>query len=142
MLAFHAFTNWDLLAVAFAAAGMLAWSRRAPVVAGILFGLGAATKAYPLLIVLAIGLLAYRAGRMRAWTRCAAWAVGVPVALYAIVWPFAGSYVDDAGHRHNNLWRFVELNQQRPADWDSVGYVLQYLGRTDVSAGAVDARSR
>ena len=67
LLAFHAFTNWDLLAVAFAAGGMLAWSKRAPAVAGILFGFGAATKAYPLLILVAIGLLAYRAGPLGAW---------------------------------------------------------------------------
>ncbi len=53
---------------------------------------------------------------------------------YAAVWPFAGSYVDDAGHRHNNLWRFVELNSSRTADWDSLAYVAQYLGRTESAA--------
>jgi uncharacterized membrane protein len=134
LLAFHAFTNWDLLAVAFAAGGLLAWSRRAPAVAGILIGLGAATKAYPLLLLVALGLLAYRAGRLAAWRRCTLWAVGTLVALYAVVWPFAGSYVDDAGHRHNNLWRFVELNNIRTADWDSLAYVTQYVGRTESSA--------
>jgi uncharacterized membrane protein len=131
LLAFHAFTNWDLLAVAFAAAGLLAWSRRAPAIAGILFGLGAATKAYPLLLLVALGLLAYRAGRLAAWRRCAIWAVATLVVIYAVVWPFAGSYVDDVGHRHNNLYRFVELNSTRTADWDSLAYVAQYLGRTE-----------
>jgi uncharacterized membrane protein len=135
LLAFHAFTNWDLLAVAFAAGGLLAWSKRAPAIAGILLGLGAATKAYPLLLLIALGLLAYRAGRLAAWRRCALWAVGVLVALYAVIWPFAGSYVDDAGHRHNNLWRFVELNSGRTADWDSLAYVAQYLGRTQGAGG-------
>ena len=58
--------------------------------------------------------------------------------LYAVIWPFAGSYVDDAGHRHNNLWRFVELNSGRTADWDSLAYVAQYLGRTqDAGDGRV-----
>ncbi len=140
LLAFHAFTNWDLLAVAFTAGALLAWSRRAPAIAGVLLGLGAATKAYPLLLLVALGLLAYRAGRMRAWARCAAWAVGVLVGIYAISWPFAGSYVADDGTHHNNLWRFVELNRTRGADWDSVGYVLQYLGRT-VTSGRVIAVS-
>ncbi len=134
LLAFHAFTNWDLLAVAFAAGGLLAWSKRAPAVAGILLGLGAATKAYPLLILVALGLLAYRAGRLGAWRRCTLWAVGTLVVTYAAVWPFAGSYVDDAGHRHNNLWRFFELNSSRTADWDSLAYVAQYLGRTETTA--------
>jgi uncharacterized membrane protein len=130
LLAFHAFTNWDLLAVAFTAGGLLAWSKRSPAVAGLLLGLGAATKAYPLLILVALGLLAIRAGRLAAWRRCLVWTVGVLVATYAVVWPFAGSYLGDDGHRHNNLWRFVELNQTRGADWDSAGYVLQYLGRS------------
>ena len=49
---------------------------------------------------------------------------------YAVVWPFAGSYVGDNGQRHNNLWKFVDLNQTRGADWDSLAYVVQYLGRT------------
>ena len=130
LLAFHAFTNWDLLAVAFTAGGLLAWSKKAPAVAGLLLGFGAATKAYPLLMLVALGLLAYRAGQMRVWARCAAWAVGALVATYAVVWPFAGSYVGDDGTRHNNLWKFVDLNQTRPADWDSLAYVVQYLGRT------------
>ena len=135
LLAFHAFTNWDLLAVAFAAGGLLAWSKTAPAIAGILIGFGAATKAYPLLMLVALGLLAYRAGRLRAWRRCAALGRGnARACTYAVVWPFAGSYVDDAGHRHNNLWRFVELNSGRTADWDSLAYVAQYLGRTE-SAG-------
>jgi hypothetical protein len=35
---------------------------------------------------------------------------------------------------HNNLYRFFELNRTRTADWDSLGYVVQYLGRTFSSA--------
>ena len=42
----HAFTNWDLIASALAGDGLLAWARR-PVLAGVLFGLGAAAKLYP-----------------------------------------------------------------------------------------------
>jgi uncharacterized membrane protein len=134
LLAFHAFTNWDLLAVAFAAGAMLAWAKKAPAVAGLLIGFGAATKAYPLLLLVALFFLAYRAGRLRVWAKCAAWAVGALVATYAVVWPFAGSYVDAGGKSHNNLWRFVELNQTRPADWDSLPFVIQYLG-SNFSAG-------
>jgi hypothetical protein len=87
-----------------------------------------------LLLLVALGLLAYRAGRLGAWRRCTLWAVGTLVVTYAAVWPFAGSYVDDTGHRHNNLWRFVELNSTRTADWDSLPYVAQYLGRTESTA--------
>jgi uncharacterized membrane protein len=139
LLAFHAFTNWDLLAVAFTAGGMLAWSKKAPAIAGLLLGFGAATKAYPLLILIALGLLAYRAGRMRVWVWCAAWAVGALAATYAVVWPFAGSYLGDDGKSHNTLWKFIELNQKRGADWDSLPYVIEYLGRTVTTLNIVVA---
>ncbi|MGH3578874.1 MAG: glycosyltransferase 87 family protein, partial [Mycobacterium sp.] len=44
---FQMFTNFDALATAFAAGGLLAWARRRPVLAGVLIGLGVAAKLYP-----------------------------------------------------------------------------------------------
>ena len=44
LVAVHAFTNFDPLATAFAATGLLAWSRKRPVLAGVLLGLGGAAK--------------------------------------------------------------------------------------------------
>ncbi|NEK84929.1 DUF2029 domain-containing protein [Blastococcus saxobsidens] len=89
LLLFHAFTNWDLLAVTLAAFAMLAWARSRPVLAGVLFGLGIAAKFYPLLLLGALFLLCLRAGRLRSWCATAgaaavAWtAVNLPVALAA-----------------------------------------------------------
>ena len=65
LLFVHAFTNWDLLAVALATLGMWAWARRRPVLAGVLLGLGVAAKLYPVLILGALFLLCLRAGRLR-----------------------------------------------------------------------------
>ncbi len=61
----HAFTNFDALATAFAATGLLAWARRKPVLAGILLGLGGAAKLYPLLLLGPIVVLCLRADPMR-----------------------------------------------------------------------------
>ena len=47
----HAFTNFDTLATALATAGMLAWARKKPVLAGVLLGLGGAAKLYPLFLL-------------------------------------------------------------------------------------------
>ena len=47
LLFVHAFTNWDLFAVALATLGMWAWARSRPVLAGVLLGLGVAAKLYP-----------------------------------------------------------------------------------------------
>src|SRR3954471_16666616 len=40
--------NWDFLAIGLAVFGLYAWARRWPVVAGLLLGLGAAAKLWPL----------------------------------------------------------------------------------------------
>ncbi|WP_234790855.1 glycosyltransferase family 87 protein [Mycolicibacterium wolinskyi] len=62
---FQIFTNFDALATAAAAAAMLAWARRKPVLAGALIGLGVAAKLYPLLLLAPLVMLAVRAGRLR-----------------------------------------------------------------------------
>ncbi|WP_239003681.1 glycosyltransferase family 87 protein [Nocardia panacis] len=60
----HIFTNFDALATALAATGLLAWARRRPVLAGVLLGLGGAAKLYPLLLLGPIVVLCLRADPM------------------------------------------------------------------------------
>ncbi|MBH0778613.1 DUF2029 domain-containing protein [Nocardia sp. NEAU-351] len=64
----HAFTNFDAIATAFAATGLLAWARRRPVLAGVLLGLGGAAKLYPLLLLGPIIVLCLRADSLRGVT--------------------------------------------------------------------------
>ncbi|HET7311204.1 MAG TPA: glycosyltransferase 87 family protein [Mycobacteriales bacterium] len=137
----HAFTNWDLAAVAFAMAGLWAWSRRSPVVAGALLGLGIATKLYPLLLLLALLLLCFRSRRLREWLSCAATAVVTTVLCYlpAIVLSAHTSprlrstvfqFPTQSGCPTHYLagWRwFWTVNTTRPADWDSLWFQLQHL---------------
>ncbi|MGY1640381.1 glycosyltransferase family 87 protein [Geodermatophilus sp. SYSU D00703] len=110
LLFVHAFTNWDLLAVALASLGLWAWARRRPVLAGALLGLGVAAKLYPLVLLGALFLLCLRAGRLRTWLGTAAAAVAawllvdVPVAVLA----------------PENWSRFFRLNSERPADPDTL----------------------
>ncbi|MGY1848103.1 glycosyltransferase family 87 protein [Blastococcus sp. SYSU DS1021] len=110
LLVVHAFTNWDLFAVALATLGMWAWARRRPVLAGVLLGLGAAAKLYPAFLLAVLFLLCLRSGRLRVWLRTAvaavlAWAVvNVPIAVLA----------------PENWSRFFRLNSARPADPDSL----------------------
>lgn len=61
----HAFTNFDAIATAFAATGLLAWARRRPVLAGVLLGLGGAAKLYPLLLLGPLVILCLRADSLR-----------------------------------------------------------------------------
>ncbi len=118
LLLVQAFTNWDLFAVALGGAGLVAWSRRHPVLAGVLLGLGAAAKLYPLFFLGPLLVLCLRAGRLREWTvaasaTVAAWAaINLPVALL---------YGD-------NWSLFFRLNTTRLADPDTVWNIAVQLG--------------
>src|SRR3954447_3825563 len=91
-LLFHAFTNWDLAAAAFAALGVLAWARRRPVWAGVFLGLGVATKLYPLLFLVPLFFLCFRAQRLRQWATTAVSTVGTAVLAYLPILLFTPVY--------------------------------------------------
>ena len=130
-LAAYGFMNWDLLAVALATFGTLAYLRERDGAAGILLGLGAAAKLYPglLLIPLAAGRLregrADRAFRLAGWAAAAWITVNLPFAILA---PERWSF-------------FFRLSTSRPADWDSTWLLPQYklgwsTGTVNLLAGA------
>ncbi|SDP52898.1 Uncharacterized membrane protein [Pedococcus dokdonensis] len=82
----------DLFGVALASAGLWAWSRRRPVAAGVLLGLGVAARTYPVLILLALVLLGLRTGRLGAVRRtltAAAGAFGVVLLPFLVANPSA-----------------------------------------------------
>lgn len=117
LLFVHAFTNWDLWAVAWASAGLVAWSRRWPVLAGVLLGLGIAAKLYPVLFLGVLFLLCLRAGRLSEWGRTTVatvltWtAINLPVALIA----------------PENWSLFFRLNETRTTDPDSLWRILEHI---------------
>ena len=112
-LLIYAFVNWDLLAVALATAGTVAFLRNRDGPAGALLGLGAAAKAYPALLLVPFVLDRFRRGQRRRAAALALWAVGV----YGVVnLPFALA----APHAWATFFRF---NAARPVDWDSVWFV-------------------
>ena len=127
LLVVHAFTNWDLFAIALAMLGMWAWARSRPVLAGVLLGLGVAAKLYPVVLLVGLFLLCLRAGLLRAWLRTAlsavaAWlAVNVPVAVLA----------------PENWSRFFALNSTRPADPDSLWNIGLHLVGDGVRDGSL-----
>ncbi|WP_300344632.1 glycosyltransferase 87 family protein [Nesterenkonia sp.] len=57
--------NWDMWAVFLGSFALLLWGRGRPVWAGVLLGLGAAMKLYPLFFFGAVLVLCVRAGRLR-----------------------------------------------------------------------------
>jgi hypothetical protein len=108
--------NWDLIAVGLAAVALLAWARSKPIVAGVFIGLGTAAKLYPALLLVALVLLCWRAGKMKAWALCVAGAVG---SWLAVNLPFM------IENWHSWLY-FYTFNKTRGADWGSLWLFLEY----------------
>lgn len=112
-LLIYAYVNWDLIAVALATAGTLAFVKRRDVRAGILLGLGTAVKLYPALLALPAVAQRFRerqpdAGIHLAWAAIGAWVlVNLPFAVAA-----PGPW-----------WEFFRFNSARPVDWDSLWFI-------------------
>jgi Glycosyltransferase family 87 len=117
-LILNAFVNWDLIAMALTALGIAAWAARRTTWAGVLLGLGVATKFYPLVVLGALLLLCLRAGRLKDFAKtftaaALAWlAVNLPVMITALP-GWATFYV---------------FSKDRGADWGSVWYMFEYFG--------------
>lgn len=108
----YAFINWDLLPIALATGATFAFFRRKDATTGVLVGLGAAAKLYPILLLLPFCLDRWRSGHRRAAAVIAAWAVG---AWSVVNVPFALTARDS--------WAtFFTLNADRPPDYTSLWY--------------------
>ena len=113
----HAFTNWDILAIFFAVAGLLLFARGRTAWAGVAIGLGTATKLWPLFLLGAIIVLALRLRRFRALiivaiTTAVTWlVVNLPVMLaYPEAWN-----------------EFNRLNSTRSWEWTTIYAVAARL---------------
>lgn len=120
--------SFDLAAVALATAGLACWGRRRPVAAGVLLGLALAARLYPVLLLVALVLLAVRTGRRRAaattvGTAVLAWlAVNLPVALTAsTAWAAPLRSFLDQRAGYGSLWLLPQLVQQAVGAKDTSG---------------------
>jgi uncharacterized membrane protein len=129
VLLVHAFTNWDLFAVALTGFGMLAWARHRPILAGLLLGAAVAAKFYPLLVLGALFLLCLRAGRLREWGRTALAAVAVWTAVNLPVAVLAPE---------NWAWFFV-FSRSRQANPESLWNMLLHVSGNRLLDGPLTA---
>ncbi|HVY08927.1 MAG TPA: glycosyltransferase 87 family protein [Mycobacteriales bacterium] len=132
VLLMHAFTNWDLAAVALTGLGLWLWSRGSPAWAGLALGVGVATKLYPVLVLVALVMLCARASRWGAAAKATAGAAAgvlvayLPAILVSRSFPFPSASCD--GAHPLSGWRFFyELSKTRGADWGSVWLVIQHV---------------
>ncbi len=133
-LLLHGTTNWDLAAVALAAAGIYAWSRRQPALAGLWFGLAIATKLYPVVFLAGLFFLCLRARRLADWVQMTAAAAFTTALVYVPFVLASGSFSFEACRGNKTVtvtqpaWeKFFTLNRCRGADWDSLAFAGREL---------------
>jgi uncharacterized membrane protein len=177
-LLLHGSTNWDLVAGALAMLGLLAWARRRPVLAGVLLGVATATKLYPVLFLIPLLALCWRARKLGAWLQAAV-ALAVTAALVVLpVYLISPSFAEIDGQQvrvadspldrfgadglsalsphvtvpdptepgrtvegTNSVYRFVQLNRTRGADWDSLYFAVGRLRVADPDSTLDRARN-
>ncbi|MEU3713134.1 glycosyltransferase family 87 protein [Streptomyces catenulae] len=120
-LALTATINWDLLAVALTAAGMLLWSRSHPLRAGLLIGLATAAKLYPVLLLGPLLVLCWRAGTWRAYGRCL---TGAVISWLVVNLPVMFAYDASGFHLREGWAKFYTFSQERPIDFGSVWLLI------------------
>ncbi|MEU7007721.1 glycosyltransferase 87 family protein [Streptomyces sp. NPDC046332] len=120
--------NWDLLAVALTSAAVLMWSRGRPLTFGALLGLAIAAKFYPFLILGALLLLCWRAGR---WREFGAALVGVAGAWLAVNLPVM--LLAPAGWK-----QFYTFNEERNVDFGSLWLLISQRSGEQISPGSAN----
>lgn len=111
MLVLTGLINWDALALAAVAGAFWAWARGRPLLAGVMVGLGTAAKLYPLFLLGAFLVVAWRRGLLRSFGLAvggavAAWlVVNLPVMLYGWQgWKGFWAFNADRGPDLGSLW--------------------------------------
>lgn len=117
-LALTGLINWDMLAVALVAAALWAWSRDggrgSPILTGVLIGLGAAAKLYPLFLLGALLVICLRDRRLLDFARATAAAI--------VAWMLANAPAYLTGPEPWEV--FWTFNSDRGADLGSVWLLL------------------
>lgn len=114
----YAFHNWDLLAVGLATLAMYAYWRGADGWAGLLLGLGAATKLYPAFLLPAFALGAWRRGQRPPWGMLATFVLGAAALNLPVML------------RNFDGWQYPwDFQSKRTANFETSWYMLyRHLG--------------
>jgi uncharacterized membrane protein len=124
--------NWDLVAVAFATLALVAFAARRDGWAGVLLGIGAASKLYPVLLVIPLFLQGIQDREPDRSVRVLWWTLGTWVVVnlpFAVAAPSA-------------WFEFFRFNSSRVADFDSLWYIAcRHWDAACVSTGAINVGS-
>ncbi|KIF75498.1 membrane protein [Streptomyces sp. 150FB] len=120
--------NWDLLAVALTAAGMLMWSRGRALAFGVLIGLATAAKLYPVLLLGPLLVLCWRAGKLRAYGVALLGAAGAWLVVNLPVMALAPE----------GWKKFYTFSQERQVDFGSFWLIISQRTGRSLDVGSVN----
>jgi uncharacterized membrane protein len=124
--------NWDLVAVAFATLALVAFAARRDGWAGVLLGLGAASKLYPALLIVPLFLQGIQDREPDRSVRVLWWSIGTWIVVnlpFAVAAPSA-------------WFEFFRFNSDRVADFDSFWYIAcRHWDAACVSTGFINVWS-
>jgi len=108
--------NWDMLAVALCSISLLLWARKHPMLAGVVIGLAASAKFYPIALVAVFFVLCLRSARMKSWgllllgSVLSFLAVNLPTMLTAPkAWAFFWMYSADRASDYGSIWYVISM---------------------------------
>jgi uncharacterized membrane protein len=128
VLALAGLVSVDLLGVLLTSVALWAWGRGKVPLAGLVLGLAISARTYPLVLLVAIGLLAVRSGRVGAWGRLA----GTALATWFVVsLPWLVMNAGALLSAYRSWWR-------AGASYGSLWFVPALMGR-GLPEGAVTA---
>lgn len=110
-----ALVSLDLFGVLLMAAGLAAWVRRHPVAAGALLGAAVMARSFPLIVLAAVALVGWRAGRRDDVRKTLAAAAGVIVLCLVLAYALGGDplapyrlWADQAA-AYGSVWKILEI---------------------------------
>jgi uncharacterized membrane protein len=128
LLVFHAFTNWDLLAMALTSCAIWAWMRDKPVLTGFFIGLGTAAKLYPVFLLVGILVIAWR---RRRWAEFGWVTLAAVVSWCTVNVPIALAY-------HKGWWEFYEFSKTRAVERSTL-WAIVHTGLSSTGLDTPDA---
>jgi uncharacterized membrane protein len=137
----YAFQNWDVFAIGGLVVGLLAYERHHDATAGVAFGVGAAIKLFPAVVVPPLVALRWAQGDRRGARRLAGWTVAVlaivnlPVALAnpsGWWWPFA--FQSQRNATWGTTWFYILRNLRLPVDGTAGARVANLLSLAVLAA--------
>jgi len=117
-LVLYAFHNWDLLAVGLATLALYAYWRGADLWAGLLLGLGAATKLYPAFLLPALALGAWRRDEKVPWGMGGAFLAGVAALNVPVMlanfggWKYPWDFQSTRTANFETLWFMIHRHSR------------------------------